>query len=243
MPSSKEHYAQVLSPVYSWMFGGFQAALERNNEFFERHELSPKKTKIAVDLGAGCGFQSIPLAQAGYNVTSIDLDKNLLSELDQHAKGLSITIVEDDLLRFKDHIETDVELAVCMTDTLLHLESRKAVRSLFAEVLGALCSGGKFIVTFRDLTQELVGLDRFIPVRSDATTIFTCFLEYEPETVKVNDIVYRQTGSGWEFSKSYYRKLRVSEKWVIDEFSRAGFSTVDSSVDRGFVTVIATRGE
>ena len=35
----------------------------------------------AVDLGAGCGFQAIPLARLGFAVTAIDLDRKLLAEL------------------------------------------------------------------------------------------------------------------------------------------------------------------
>ncbi len=39
---------------------------------------------------------------------------------------------------------------------------------------------------------ELTELDRFIPVKSDGSKIFTCFLEYEKETVKVHDIIYER---------------------------------------------------
>lgn len=55
---------------------------------------------------------------------------------------------------------------------------------------GALEAGGRFVLTFRDLTFELKELDRFIPLRSGADAIFSCFLEYEAEHVKVHDLVY-----------------------------------------------------
>ena len=53
------------------------------------------------------------------------------------------------------------------------------------------------LITFRDLSSELTELDRLIPVRSDENTIFTCFLEYELETVKVHDIVYNRNQGKW----------------------------------------------
>jgi len=243
MASSKAHYEQVLSSVYSWMYGGFPAALQRNIDFFEANEISPRKSRNAIDLGAGCGFQSIPLARLGYAVTSFDLDRNLLRELTEHSKGLSINTVEVDLLRFRDYVNADVELAVCMMDTLLHLESREDARRLMADVFSALEDGGKFIITFRDLTHELTNLDRFIPVRSDATKVFTCFLEYEPETVKVHDLVYRKAGSSWELAKSFYRKLRISEQWVTGELTKAGFMDINSNNEKGLVTVVATKAE
>ena len=109
-----------------------------------------------------------------------------------------------------------------MVDTLLHLPSKNAVSTLLAKVHAALEAGGKLIVTFRDLSKELAELDRFIPVRSDADTIFTCFLEYEPDTVKVHDLVYRRQNSGWVLHKSFYRKLRLAEQWLVDQSTRHG---------------------
>jgi len=128
-----------------------------------------------------------------------------------------------------------------MTDTLLHLDSKDRIAHLFEKVMIALDKGGRFIITFRDLSCELSELDRFIPVRSDADTVFTCFLEYEPETVKVHDLVYRRKDGNWCLNKSYYRKLRVSKEWVGEQLSNAGFPQIELSVDKGFVTVIATK--
>ena len=166
MATVKEHYAEVLSDVYSWMFGGFENGIQRNLEFIDKHQLKPGGSGVAIDLGAGCGFQSIPLAKTGYSVTAIDLDSKLLNELKYNAGNLDVSPIQDDLLDFEKHITTGVEIIVCMTDTILHLESKEKVISLFKKVLAALEPQGKFIVTFRDLTHELTELDRFLPVKS-----------------------------------------------------------------------------
>jgi SAM-dependent methyltransferase len=241
MPSVEQHYDQVLSEVYSWMQGGFDAALARNTEFFVNRAIAPRGSRIAIDLGAGCGFQSIPLAKLGFAVTAIDIDRKLLDELRAHAHDLEIAIVRADLMTFDQHVRGGAELAVCMLDTLLHLDSKDTVRELFAKVRAALEPGGRFIVTFRDLSREALELDRFIPVRSDDRTIFTCFLEYEPHTVKVHDLVYRKSASRWALHKSFYRKLRLAQLWVTEQLALAGFANVDATADRGLVTVIATR--
>lgn len=239
MANSKEHYERVLSSVYAWMLGGFPAALDRNAAFFRDHGVTPRGSGLAVDLGAGCGFQSIPLARLGFDVIAIDLDRQLLDQMKAHSRGLRIEPIEDDLLRFKDYLAGEVELAVCMTDTLLHLETRDDVLRLISNVYGVLERGGRFFITFRDLTKELRDAERIIPVRSDDTTVFTCFLEYEPETVKVHDIVYRNVGGHWELAKSFYRKLRLSERWVSDALKDAGFEDVVSQQTNGLVTVTA----
>ena len=65
-----------------------------------------------------------------------------------------------------------------MGDTLTHLDAIKDVQALLDKVFFALETGGCLVLSFRDLSQELVALDRFIPVRSNEKTIFTCFLEF-----------------------------------------------------------------
>ncbi|WP_321495694.1 methyltransferase domain-containing protein [uncultured Desulfobacter sp.] len=241
MSTVKEHYENVLSDVYIWMFDGFESGLNKNTEFFKMHKVSPTRSGVAIDLGAGCGFQSIPLAKAGFTVTAVDLDNKLLSELECRSDQLPIKIVQDDLVDFDKHTEGNAELIVCMTDTLCHLETKAKVLSLFEKVMTSLEESGQFILTFRDLSFELSDLDRFIPVKSDDDTVFTCFLEYEPETVKVHDLVYRKKEGNWCLSRSYYRKLRLSKEWIDEQLSNVGFTQIESTVDKGFVTVIAVK--
>jgi SAM-dependent methyltransferase len=239
--SVEQHYDEVLADVYSWMYGGFDSALARYTDFFTTRGLTPHGSARAVDLGAGCGFQSIPLARLGFSVTAVDLDRKLLAELDCHAGSAAIVAVRDDLSHFDRHVSAPVELVVCMVDTLVHLDSKRTVVELFAKVRAALEPGGKFVITYRDLSREAAELDRFIFVRSDDTTIFTCFLEYEPETVKVHDLVHRKQAGQWKLYKSFYRKLRLAQSWVHSELERAGFSTVEAGVDRGLITIVAGR--
>ncbi len=210
MTTAKEHYANALSDIYSWMSGGFENGIRRNLEFIKQHHLTPKGSALAVDLGAGCGFQSIPLAQSGYSVTAIDIDAKLLAELNQNSKDLPITAIQGDLVEFDKFINNPPELIVCMTDTIAHLDSLETVATLCQKAFAALEPEGKFIITFRDLTHELKELDRFIPIRSDGNTIFTCFLEYEPETVKVHDILYQKIAGNWQLHNSFWSSPQSS---------------------------------
>lgn len=241
MATVKQHYDEVLSEVYSWMFGGFESGVQRNIAFFNQLQLVPRNSGVAVDLGAGCGFQSIPLAKLGYSVTAIDLDAKLLNELKSNSENLPIKPIQGNLVDFDKVINDGIELIVCMTDTILHLESTEQVISLFDKIYKALESKGVFVLTYRDLTNELSELDRFLPVKSDENIIFTCFLEYESDTVKVHDIVYKKLSGEWELYKSFYRKLRLSKDCVDRYLSKTGFSEISSRVENGFVTVVSTK--
>ena len=105
----------------------------------------------------------------------------------------------------------------------------------------AMITIGTFIATFRDFTVETKDLERFIPVRNDEQTVFTCFLEFEPATVKVHDLVHRRVDGRWDFAKSFYRKLRLPTAWVVTTLRGAGFGHVETGLDRGLVVVTAKK--
>ena len=192
-----------------------------------------------MDLGAGSGFQSIPLSQSGFKVIAIDLSHDLLMELEAQAGGLSLVTVEDNLLNFSEHSPRDIELIVCMGDTLTHLQTLEEVQILLEYACQALEYNGHLILSFRDLTPELTKLDRFIPVRSDSGKIFTCFLEYGKDHVRVYDIIHERTGNQWVMKKSYFQKLRIPPQWLNDCLIEAGFTIEYLDIDKGMITIIA----
>jgi hypothetical protein len=79
-------------------------------------------------------------------------------------------------------------------------------------------------VSYRDLSVEATGVDRFIPVHGDEERVMTCFLEFDrPESVMVHDLVYRRDGARWALEKSCYRKLRLAVDWLMQAMTDAGF--------------------
>jgi len=55
----KEHYYKHLANFYSWMVGDFDKKRADFQDFLENNRVYPGKTKVALDLGAGHGIQSI----------------------------------------------------------------------------------------------------------------------------------------------------------------------------------------
>ena len=241
MADAKEHYERVLAPYYTWMSGGNDLKLNENREFFKSLNVRPTGSGIAVDLGAGCGFQSVPLAELGFNVWAFDLSSKLLTELKENAKNLSVTVIEDNLLRFSTYSPENVEVIVCMGDTLTHLTRLREVQYLLNRAFRFLEMRGLLILSFRDLSTELTDLDRFIPVRSDSNRIFTCFLEYERRHVRVHDIIYEKISNQWKMRKSFFRKLRISPNWLRKKMLEIGFNVETFKAHGGMVTVIARK--
>ena len=152
-----------------------------------------RQSGIAVDLGSGPGFQSIALAELGYSpVTAVDSSRELLGELQARKQSYGIETWETDITRLDwATLPENASVLVCMGDTLTHLPSKDSVQKLFTDVFEKLAAGGVFVLTYRDLTGELAGTDRFLPVQADDTRIMTCFLEYKSsDAVTVHDLVY-----------------------------------------------------
>jgi hypothetical protein len=241
MASVADHYRSHLAPVYSWMSGGFDAAIGRGETEIDAIFPDLSNVRRAVDLGAGFGMHSIPLARRGCSVLALDSSAYLLQQLKAHAGTLTISAVEDDLLAFPRYLDRPADVILCLGDTLTHLPDRAAAMQLFTLAAASLHPGGAFIVTFRDYTQALSGNGRFIPVKSDPDRILTCFLEYAADHVDVHDMLHERDGGTWGLKVSTYRKLRLDPQWVQASLHDRGFSVRIEPGLSGMIRIIAAK--
>ena len=242
----KDHYDHLLADHYEWMCGvSFDAKTEEQRNLLADLAGRSQPDGLAIDLGCGPGYQCFALNDLGYRVLAIDLSTRLIAALADRIGARNIIPKLADLMDVgRLASPNSASLVVCMGDTLTHLISKERVEALFVEIYRVLAPGGRFIATWRDLAStELKGLDRFIPVRSDAERIMICCLEYEADTVIVNDLVHlRDAGGSWTLHKSAYRKLRLSQSWVRDAVSKAGLS-VESERDGRLSALSAVKNE
>lgn len=241
MTTVTEHYATHLAPVYVWMAGGAEAALQAGAAEIEALNLPAAPKSVVIDLGAGFGMHSIPLARRGARVTAIDISAELLHTLTELGGTLPITAIKDDLLAFPNHIAEAPAAILCMGDTITHLPEFAGVENLIERAAAALSRGGMFVVSFRDYSVPLVGDQRFIPVRSDDTRILTCFLDYEPEAVVVHDILHERTTNGWQTRVSHYCKLRLSPESLLASLQSHGFDVRREAGMRGMIRLVARK--
>jgi hypothetical protein len=241
MVSVTEHYESHLAPVYVWMAGGIESATTRGRTEVDAVCSPPSGAALAVDLGAGFGMHAIPLADIGYSVLAIDSSDTLLDTLDRRVGARPIKTIRDDLRSFKRHLDGKAALILCMGDTLTHLPDQRSVQRLFDDVSESLGDSGTFIATFRDYSSPLIESKRFIPVRSDADRILTCFLEYDEDAVTVYDILHERDGATWRQRVSAYRKLRLSPAWVANALEVRGFKIRNEQGLGGMTRILARR--
>jgi SAM-dependent methyltransferase len=234
MSSVEAHYETLLAPVYLWMAGGIDNALALGASDVASFA---GRGGLAVDLGAGFGMHAIPLARTGYRVLAVDSSPYLIEQLRSFSKGLDVEAVVSDLMQFPEHLPPNqkADLVLCMGDTLTHLPDERAVAELAQLVAVSLGPGGRFVATFRDYTTLATGNARFIPVRSDANRVHTCFLEEQSDHVLVHDMLYEKQGDRWSMQVSNYSKLRLSPAAVCRTFQSVGLTASVGAAPRGMV--------
>jgi SAM-dependent methyltransferase len=220
------------------MAGGVEAALAAGTQ--DVAALAPGGG-LAIDLGAGFGMHAIPLARLGYDVLALDTSRELLDVLRANSAGLKIRAVEADLLDFRQHAREAATLIVCMGDTLTHLAAPEDVERLARDVAACLKPGGRFVATFRDYAKPATGDARFIPVRSDANRIHTCFLEEQPDHMVVHDIVHERDGAAWRMKVSSYPKLRLAPAAIVETLRYVGLEPTVAAGARGMVRITASK--
>jgi SAM-dependent methyltransferase len=239
MASVREHYEKVLAEHYSRMFGDFEAKVAEQHALLKRLGITASHGAArAVDLGCGTGFQSVALARLGFQVLAIDFSQRLLAELSDRTRGLPVDAIDGDIRDVAKLVPTAVELAVCMGDTLSHLECEADLTRVFDGVAARLGPGGRLVLTFRDLSRELYDLDRVIPLYASDELVMTCFLEYEPSTVKVHDLIWVRQPDGWRLRKGVYRKLRLAPEAVTRHLEQAGFTVERHQAPAGMVALV-----
>lgn len=237
----KEHYDNYLSHIYSWMVGDKDVAVSTHRDFFLRHNVRPVLDGVALDLGAGTGIQSFALATLGFTVMAVDFSRSLLAELDKSKGELPITSTESDILTFVQEYNRRAELIICMGDTLTHLRDKAEVVSFIQTISRILVDGGKIIFSYRDLSEEKKGRERFIHVRSDDSRSFTCFLEYFSGRVMVHDIIIEKDGASWTQKIGMYPKLRLAADVVSDILAQNDLTILSLESIRGMTFIVAKK--
>jgi SAM-dependent methyltransferase len=237
----KEHYDNHLGNFYSWLSGDFHKNKEKFRTFCIENNIRPSASKLAIDLGAGNGIQTIALAELGFQVKAIDFNERLISELRDRIGDLPVKVYNDDLRFVRKYSILQPELIVCCGDTLTHLSSVMEIGELLKDIHDILIEEGKVVLTFRDYSIELEDTNRFIPVKSDSNKILTCFIEYFPGKIRVTDLLHVSENKGWVQKASSYYKTRIGMDETLSLLKEYGFRIMLNSIQGGMITIIGQR--
>jgi ubiquinone/menaquinone biosynthesis C-methylase UbiE len=126
------------------------------------------------ECACGTGSLTIPLAQAGYRMTGVDLSEGMLARAMAKAReaGLEIPFVKQDMRKLALHKPQDAVLATC--DGVNYLLTQAAVREFFSAACAALKDGGAlaFDVSTPDKLAGMLGNNTLTSLTEDTAYIW-----------------------------------------------------------------------
>ncbi len=242
-----KHYDEVLGSVYSWTLGSHQARVDASEVLFasllgrfdEAASGAPAgPAKRALDLGCGTGVQTLALARLGLAVSGIDFSDTMLAEYRERTAEVGAQAHQLDIAHFD--IGGGFDAAVCLGDTVSHLQSWEAVDGMFKSVAAALNPGAGFILATRDHSRVYRGDERFILVRADEQRSLTCFVEDAGPHIRVTDLLHSRVDGEPKLVANSYLKLRVCPDQLIEHMADAGLTLASKQEWKG-VHVLFTR--
>lgn len=96
-----------------------------------------------LEIGAGSGRITVPLARSGVRVTALDRSAPMLDRLRERARDLPVGAVEGDMRTFR--LRRRFPLVLCPFNTFLHLYTRQHVAAFLARVRAHLAPGGRLV--------------------------------------------------------------------------------------------------
>lgn len=114
-------------------------------DFSLRHLPKSHERKKLLELACGTGIQSVRFAQAGFDVTGLDLSQDMLDIAESRAKTAKqkINFLQGNMLYLNQAGKYD--FVTCYSDSICYMQDEVEVGDVFKEVYNALNEGGVFI--------------------------------------------------------------------------------------------------
>lgn len=211
-------------------------ALTQNVEYSKRAEFvstlfnrySVAHNADILDLACGTGSLTIELAKLGYSMIGVDISEDMLSEANNkmYADNISMLLLCQNMTQLD--LYGTIDGAVCMLDSLNHLDCAKDVRKTIEKVGLFMNHGGIFIFDVNTIYKhrEVLANNTFVYDCDDVYCVWQNTLN-EDNSVEINlDIFEYDDGVYYRSEESFTERVYELEK--IKEWLRlADFELID----------------
>lgn len=178
-----------------------------------------------LDVGAGTGRLSIPLADAGYSVTAVDPSSAMLEQLASRLSGRVVRTVASPIENFSSSDRFDI--AVCVFTVSSYWLTEQQLRSSLSAIYDHLVPGGSLVI---DRTSEAAFAD---------TVVETDFVRREARVTPLGANMYRFTENSEVIDHNVTRTVSDSfeirywtEEQLLSVADTVGFSQVENLSDQ-----------
>lgn len=190
-------------------------------------ESAPGAKKIA-DCACGTGKITIRLKKAGFDVTGLDISREMLEVASENAReaGVMIPFVCMDMQKLVLHRPHDVIVAAC--DGANYLTSVKSLESFFASAYDSLKSGGLlcFDISSRYKLEKVLGCNTFAEDEGSCAYIWKNMYDIKSKLIEMNLSFFEKNDKGYtRFCERHIQRAHsVAE--TENALKRAGFVNI-----------------
>ncbi|ANS75201.1 methyltransferase type 12 [Paenibacillus yonginensis] len=196
-----------------------------------------------AELGCGTGSITIPLANAGYQMTGIDLSEDMLSvaqnKMEASAGGNrlyregSVRWICQDMRSWE--LPEPVDSVISFCDCLNYVLEPEEIAEVFARTYDALKEGGSFLFdVHHPATLRRYGEEQpFVLDEPEVSYIWTCDFDEERCEIehRLSIFARMESGSLYERFEEIHIQRAYDPEWMMAELRRAGFKEIKCYAD------------
>ena len=181
-----------------------------------------------LDFGAGTGRISIPLANAGYEVTAVDCSSNMLEELKSKAAAQNLNIPTH--MRLTELITKDFDLAIAIFTVLAYINTEAELEEVFQSIYNSLKPGGLFMFDLENKASydQICRYNNGVIHEKTYDRVTISFQDNDPNLCNYHEQASGTLPNGEDFN---YSESFTIKFWTVDEvcsiLSSVGFTQTD----------------
>ncbi|MGI6553864.1 MAG: class I SAM-dependent methyltransferase [Bacillota bacterium] len=122
-------------------------------------ETAGRPQKSILDIACGTGAYALELAKAGYFVTAVDLDAEMIDILKkktlEESLETKINPIQGNMLELPQRLKAKYELAFCIGNSLVHLDGEKEIEEFLSGIKSLLVDSGHLVI-------QIINYDRVL---------------------------------------------------------------------------------
>ena len=195
------------------------------------------KIKTALDAGAGTGVHSILLAQAGINVTAVDISREMLKLLSLHAKEkkVSVKTIKSDFLDLSNKVNYKFDSVFCMGNSLAHAKTGAELRKILSNFHSLLKPNGILFLQILNYDRIILKREIIQSIKESNGKTFIRFYGFTCGQIDFHLLTIESKGGTLNYNIITTQLLPITHTIILKLLKEVGFKNIyySSHLDEG----------
>lgn len=221
----QSEYVKTFVELWDELIDWDARAASEGNFFIE--QLKARNKQKVLDVAAGTGFHSVRLLSAGFDVTSVDGNAQMLVKAFENARnrGLILRSIHADWRWLNRDVHHKFDAIICLGNSFTHLFEENDRRRALAEFYAALKHDGILIIDQRNYDHIL---DSGFSTKHK---YYYCGDQVSAEPAHMDEGLARFRYSFPDGSEHYLNMFPLRKKYMRRLLQEAGFQTIKTYGD------------